>query len=175
MMTWAPVAIHAADPGKPFRWAGTHPSLPFLAKIDDSAGLAAWPGGFISVVREQLSDWPVVAVHRFVEFDADLRMRRISHPFVFRGQGDERCGGIVVADGMVELSLYAERAVWFAGVPVEEVNRLLLSLSVIMMVEPGGPGAGQTGGRHGAAGTVSLAGRARELDTIAGRALRAVM
>ncbi|MGI9254639.1 MAG: glycosyltransferase family 2 protein, partial [Thermomicrobiales bacterium] len=110
------------------RMRGCAPLMPFGSE-----------GGWLGLALEQAS-YPMspdpagapqgqaeVTQHRFVAFDRDLRIARLSHPFTFGESAREACAGMALLGDRIALVWSDGGAIIPAAtLPAEEVERLLL-------------------------------------------------
>jgi glycosyltransferase involved in cell wall biosynthesis len=106
--------------------------------VDDLRGssqVVGWPGGkWLAITHEAShqpgSPWKRWYMHRFVEYDADFKVSRISLPFVFNDRVIEFCAGMTWHPNGTELVVsygYKDEEARIATVSVNEVENLLCS------------------------------------------------
>lgn len=106
----------------------SHPGLPLAREF--SGGTQAIPvdGGHLALVHESATfdDRGRVYSHRFVWFDADWRLARLSPPFLLRERGVEFAAGLTQqGDDLIISHGLWDREAWLSTVPLSAVLSLL--------------------------------------------------
>jgi len=100
--------------------------------VDDLSGggqLVPLDGGWLGIVHTAHQD-PINGKryywHRFVYFDADFRLQKMSEPFVFFDKQIEFAAGLALYEGNVVVSFgVLDREAWIAVIPEHDVRFLL--------------------------------------------------
>ncbi|HET9017773.1 MAG TPA: glycosyltransferase [Thermomicrobiaceae bacterium] len=119
--------LRAIPPVDLTRYRGSAPPFPF-------------GDGYLFVTHEvTYVDGRRVYLHRFVEMDRDLAVRRASHPFWFWRRGVEYCCGACLDHDGEHVLLAAsrdDRESWVLSVARERVQRMLVPLDVLAAGAP---------------------------------------
>ncbi|MFM9107769.1 MAG: glycosyltransferase family 25 protein, partial [Chloroflexota bacterium] len=152
LRSFGPAASLRLDPAQgELLPAATHAGPRLAEDLTGSAPLVPFGDGWLAIAREDaafpggppldrpFSAWSVyqpdvIALHRLAAFDADLRMTRISHPFVFAALGHEACGGLaIIGDRLVMAWDNARDETWLSIMPLAEAERLLIPVENLML------------------------------------------
>lgn len=121
-----------------------HPALPIARHLRGGSPLHRLDDGWLTVVHESVvfEDYSRVYPHRFVKFDNDFRMVKITKPFYFIERSVEYAAGLTEMDGDLYVSFgFWDREAYVAKMPLDGVIAALEDLPLPLTEEDGAPPA----------------------------------
>lgn len=104
------------------------PAPSIARRFSGGTQVLAVDGGFLCLIHEaaRFADGNRLYTHRWVWFDADWRLARLSPPFVFQERGVEFAAGLAPrGDDLIISYGVWDRDAWLAIVPLSDVLRLM--------------------------------------------------
>ncbi len=107
-----------------------------FSQFRGSAAPVPFDDGHVMLVHEvvHLADYSRVYLHRFVYLDHDFKIKLVSKPFTFRGQGVEFCPSMTVDHTGKYMLLtigIEDREAWLLTVTLDEIRSMLAPLPTI--------------------------------------------
>ena len=148
----------------------------YLGFLRGGSQLIAYEGGYLAVVHQVHEGKPAPTyLHRFVRFDRELRMTRMSEPFYFQELGVEFCAGLAAWNGKFVLSFgLKDSSANLAVVDEAVVEQMLISKVDTILPKLPGWCTPEKGRRLEKLATDSRAKLCVELGVFGGRSLVAL-
>jgi tetratricopeptide (TPR) repeat protein len=122
-----------------------HPGPAIARTFSGGSQVIGVDGGYLCLIHDRVNfdDGSRIYHHRWVWFDADWRLSRLSPPFAIQESGIEFAAGLAQSGETLIFSYgVRDREAWLATVPLAEVLALLeppIGQAVVAIDEPSGP------------------------------------
>lgn len=108
-----------------------------FSTLKGAAAPIPFDGGYLYLVHQTVSysNYMRAYLHRFIFLDSQLRMEKISRPFVFLQQGIESCSGMTINHSGTDLVLTVgieRREMKICTISIEDIRGLLMPLPNIV-------------------------------------------